>query len=61
VHTDVKAADRRPQRLLETGKTYEVTGADRVWFWFPDVDAGDNEGSIEVVVDRVDGSKQPRR
>jgi eukaryotic-like serine/threonine-protein kinase len=43
-----KATDRRPHRVFEIGKSYDISGTTNVWFWFPDDDPSDNGGELEV-------------
>jgi hypothetical protein len=45
------ATERRPHRVFEVGKTYDVSGTDVMWFWFPDDDPSDNSGEVEITVE----------
>ncbi|WP_256559396.1 serine/threonine-protein kinase [Myxococcus dinghuensis] len=52
---------RVSHRLLETGKRYQVTGAEDVSCFFPDTRRGDNQGALEVdVVDVTTLSRKER-
>jgi hypothetical protein len=52
---------RSTHRLLETGKRYQVTGAEDLRCTFPDSKVADNAGAIEVdVVDVTVMSRKER-
>lgn len=54
-------APRRAHRLLESGKRFQLTGADTLRCTFPDARVEDNAGAFEVdVVDITDLSRQKR-
>jgi hypothetical protein len=45
------AEELKPHRVLEAGKSYSVASANNIWFWFPDDDPSDNQGSVEVTIE----------
>jgi hypothetical protein len=53
------ASVRRTHRLLETGKRYQVTGAEELRCTFPDSRTTDNQGAIDV--DLVDVTQMSRK
>ncbi|WNG32131.1 protein kinase [Cystobacter fuscus] len=58
VESNAKSA-RRSHRLLESGKRFQLTGADTLRCAFPDVRVEDNAGAFEV--DLVDVTEMPRK
>ncbi|WP_232537254.1 serine/threonine-protein kinase [Cystobacter fuscus] len=60
VESNQKSA-RRSHRLLESGKRFQVTGADTLRCAFPDVRVEDNAGAFEVdIVDVTEMSRKER-
>ncbi|MFP2929308.1 PEGA domain-containing protein, partial [Pyxidicoccus sp. 3LG] len=55
------ASARATHRIMETGKRYQVTGAEDLRCTFPDTKVTDNQGAIEVdVVDVTEMSRKQR-
>nr|WP_308471956.1 serine/threonine-protein kinase [Myxococcus landrumus] len=55
------ASVRATHRILETGKRYQITGAEDLRCFFPDAQQGDNQGALEMdIVDTTSLSRKER-
>ncbi|WP_425537966.1 protein kinase [Myxococcus stipitatus] len=55
------ASVRATHRILETGKRYQITGAEDLRCFFPDATKGDNQGALEMdIVDTTSLSRKER-